>query len=81
MVEYSCKTPAIVTSVGAAPFMEESKIRRNALPNVCPKPRSNGSIDTLARVAESVSTSIVRGFKNSDALLCIKRFLNNLAII
>ncbi len=36
MVEYSWRTPAIFTSVAAYPGMEDSRIRRRALPSVCP---------------------------------------------
>jgi hypothetical protein len=36
MVEYSCSTPAIFTSVGAKPGIEDSSTRRSALPSVWP---------------------------------------------
>ena len=35
-VEYSCTTPAICTSVGAYPVIDESSTRRSALPSVWP---------------------------------------------
>ena len=35
-VEYSCSTPLILTSVAAQPGMEESSVRRSALPSVWP---------------------------------------------
>ncbi len=40
--ENSCSTPSILTAVTAAPSIDESRIRRSALPIVVPKPRSNG---------------------------------------
>ena len=36
MVEYSCSTPAIVTSVGAWPTIDDNSTRRSALPSVWP---------------------------------------------
>ena len=36
IVEYSCSTPAIRTSVGAEPGIEDNRTRRNALPSVWP---------------------------------------------
>jgi hypothetical protein len=38
----SCRTPSILTAVTAAPSIEESSVRRSALPMVVPKPRSKG---------------------------------------
>ena len=35
-VEYSCSTPVILTSVAAKPGIEDSKVRRSALPSVWP---------------------------------------------
>ena len=35
--------PSIATSVTAAPGIEDKRILLSALPNVCPKPLSNGS--------------------------------------
>src|SRR5256886_17339329 len=51
-VEYSCTTPAICTSVGAWPGIEDSRTRRRALPSVWPKPPSNGSLVTPAALRE-----------------------------
>ncbi len=42
MVENSCSTPAMRTAVMAAPGIDDSRIRRRALPTVMAKPRSNG---------------------------------------
>ena len=42
MVENSWSTPWIRTAVMAAPLIEDSRIRRKALPTVVPYPRSNG---------------------------------------
>src|SRR5882672_11637424 len=42
--------------------MEDSRMRRNALPSVWPYPRSNGSIVTVAAFGPIDSTSIARGF-------------------
>ena len=43
MVENSWRTPWIRTAVMAAPLIEDSRIRRRALPDGrSPKPRSNG---------------------------------------
>src|SRR5699024_745254 len=49
----------------AAPSMLESKIRRNAVPKVWPKPRSNGSNTTLAWVGLIALIAIERGVSNS----------------
>jgi hypothetical protein len=43
--ENSCSTPSIWTAVTAAPWSEDSRTRRSALPSVRPKPRSSGSRD------------------------------------
>jgi hypothetical protein len=43
MFESSCSTPLIRTAVAAAPWIDESSVRRSALPSVSPKPRSSGS--------------------------------------
>ena len=40
--ENSWSTPSILTAVIAAPSIEDSSTRRNALPMVVPKPRSKG---------------------------------------
>ena len=48
IVENSCSTPSIFTYVTAAPGIDESSMRRSALPSVIPKPRSSGSITNLA---------------------------------
>src|SRR5438552_4193288 len=39
IVEYSCRTPAICTSVAAKPGIDESRTRRSALPSVWPYAR------------------------------------------
>ena len=46
MVENSCITPSIETSVIAEPTIEDNKVLLSEFPNVCPKPRSNGSRTT-----------------------------------
>ena len=62
---YSCSTPSISISVMAAPGKEDSSTRRKALPNVCPNPRSNGSITMRAWRVDTGCTLTTRGFKNS----------------
>src|SRR4029079_16190618 len=52
--------------------MDESRMRRSALPSVCPYPRSKGSITTFACVGERFWTSMMRGFRKVVALLCIR---------
>ena len=42
IVENSCRTPSMRTAVMAAPGMEESRMRRRALPTVTANPRSKG---------------------------------------
>src|SRR5690349_20769248 len=70
-VEYSCTTPSILASVMAAPGIDDSRMRRSALPRVWPKPRSIGSSETRARLVETGSTSMVRGFRRSvTACMC-----------
>jgi len=46
--ENSCNTPSMWTDCTAAPCRDERRMRRNALPNVTPKPRSSGSAITMA---------------------------------
>ena len=46
--ENSCNTPSILIAVTAPPCKEDNNTRRKALPSVLPKPRSNGSMDTVA---------------------------------
>ena len=46
--ENSCTTPWICTDVTAAPCSDDNNTRRNALPMVTPKPRSNGPTATTA---------------------------------
>src|SRR5215217_3224775 len=46
--ENSCSTPSICTEVTAAPWSDDRRTRRSALPSVVPKPRSNGSATTVA---------------------------------
>ncbi len=55
MVVNSCATPSILTELTAAPWSDESRTRRRALPNVCPKPRSSGSTSKRARLPASCS--------------------------
>src|SRR4030095_6846987 len=55
--------------------MDESRMRRSALPSVCPYPRSKGSITTFACVGERFWTSMMRGFRKVVALLCIRGYL------
>src|SRR5580698_6603254 len=71
MLVYSCSTPSISTSVMALPGMEDSSTRRSALPSVCPKPRSNGSITTRAWRGATGCTFTTRGRKNSVTEPCI----------
>ena len=56
--ENSCATPSIWTAVMAAPSIEESRLRRRALPTVVPKPRSNGCAENLPKVGVRVSASV-----------------------
>ena len=58
------------TSVGAYPGIDDNSTRRSALPSVCPYPRSNGSITTLAWNGDMLCTSMMRGF--NKALLCMR---------
>src|ERR1700741_1843583 len=69
MVEYSCNTPLMLTSVGAKPPIDDKRMRRRALPSVCPYPRSNGSIVTFAWNCPRFCTSMMRGLRR--VLLCI----------
>src|SRR5580700_1368665 len=71
MLVYSCSTPSISTSVMALPGIDESSTRRNALPSVWPKPRSNGSITTRAWRGATGCTFTTRGRKNSLTEACI----------
>src|SRR6478735_11866531 len=52
--ENSCSTPSMCTDCTAAPWSEESRIRRSALPSVWPKPRSSGSATMVAKRVESL---------------------------
>ena len=60
--ENSCSTPSIFTAVTAAPSIDESRIRRRALPIVVPKPRSNGCAEKRPNFGVSVSRSTSRRF-------------------
>ena len=65
IVEYSWEIPSIVTSVIAAPGIEERRILLNALPSVWPKPLSRGSkviFDVLPSIS---STCMSVGTKRS----------------
>ena len=53
--ENSCSTPSILTAVIAAPSIEDSRIRRKALPIVVPKPRSNGCAGNRPKVGGQAS--------------------------
>src|SRR3970040_680812 len=65
MVVYSWRTFSISASTTAQPGMDESNTRRNALPSVCPNPRSRGSMVIFAQNSLIGSTSTRRGFNNS----------------
>ena len=43
MVVNSCSAPSIFTAVIAAPWSDDSRMRRRLLPSVVPNPRSSGS--------------------------------------
>src|SRR5882724_725808 len=72
MLVYSWSTPSISTSVMALPGIDDSSTRRSALPRVCPKPRSNGSMTTRAWRGATGCTLTTRGFKNSVTDPCIE---------
>jgi hypothetical protein len=55
--ENSCSTPSILTAVMAAPSMDESRMRRRALPMVVPNPRSKGWAENRPKVGERLSRS------------------------
>src|ERR1700682_1441685 len=55
-------------------------MRRSALPSVWPYPRSKGSMITFAWVGERFWTSMIRGFRKVVALLCIRRYLCQMAV-
>src|SRR5690606_18540828 len=59
-------------STTAQPGMDDSRMRRRALPSVWPNPRSSGSITTLARRSFLTSTSTSRGFRNSVTEPCME---------
>src|SRR5580658_10432303 len=69
---YSWSTPSISISVIAAPGKNDSSTRRKALPRVCPKPRSNGSITIRAWRVDTGCTLTTRGFKNSVMDPCME---------
>src|SRR5580698_5547059 len=69
---YSWSTPSISISVIAAPGKDDSSTRRKALPSVCPKPRSNGSITIRAWRVDTGCTLTTRGFKNSVMDPCME---------
>ena len=71
MVLYSWTTPSISTSSIALPGIEESRIRRSALPKVWPNPRSSGSTTTFEWHLSISSTCITCGVKKSDKEICI----------
>ena len=59
----------------AAPGIDDNRIRRSALPSVWPKPRSNGSMTTLANKSLTGVTLTTRGFRNSCTDSCMGRYL------
>ncbi len=70
--ENSCNTPSICTAVTAAPWSDESKIRRSAFPSVRPKPRSRGSATTLPVFGTSLcEISSFAGLISSCQFFCI----------
>src|ERR1700691_4523030 len=72
----SCSTPSILTAVTAAPSMDESSVRRSALPMVVPKPRSKGWALNLPYFSVSVSVSTARRFGFWNPLQSISVFLS-----
>src|SRR6202789_2552397 len=56
----SCNTPSILTAVTAAPSIDESSVRRSALPIVVPNPRSKGWALNLPKLGVRVSCSTAR---------------------
>src|SRR6202789_1126325 len=72
----SCSTPSIFTAVTAAPSMDESSVRRSALPMVVPKPRSKGWALNLPYFSVSVSVSTARRFGFWNPLQSISVFLS-----
>src|SRR6201996_1636794 len=72
----SWSTPSILTAVTAAPSIEESRVRRSALPMVVPKPRSNGWALNLPYFSVRVSVSTARrfGFWNPLQSMCVFPF-------
>ena len=65
--ENSCSTPSIWIAVIAAPWSDDSRTRRSALPSVMPKPRSSGSATIVALAVGSApgSTSSWFGLMSS----------------
>src|SRR5271156_1761290 len=72
----SCSTPSIFTAVTAAPSIDESRVRRSALPMVVPKPRSKGWALNLPYFSVSVSVSTARRFGFWNPLQSISVFLS-----
>ena len=60
MVEYSWRTPSILTQVTAAPSTELSRIRRMGFPMVIPYPRSSGSMANFPYLSP-VSSTLISG--------------------
>src|ERR1051326_4094045 len=69
IVVYSCSTPSMFTSTTAQPGIDDSRMRRSALPSVWPKPRSRGSRVMRVRRAPSGVTSETLGFNNSSTIV------------
>ena len=66
-VENSCKTPSILTEVGATPGRDDNNILLKAFPNVIPYPLSSGSTTYLPYVPSSLdSIHSIIGFSISN---------------
>jgi len=59
------------TSVIAEPTIEDNKVLLSEFPNVCPKPRSNGSRTIRYSFVDNSTESTSFGFRKSLALPCI----------
>ena len=71
MVENSCMTPSIATSVIAEPTIEDNNVLLIEFPRVWPNPRSKGSRTTRYSFLDISTESTSFGFKKSLALPCI----------
>ena len=61
-VANSCSTPAILIVLIAKPSSEESRMRRNALPTVVPKPGSKGRNSNLPYLGVLSNITTLSGF-------------------